>query len=94
MVTLGVDGLIAIAGASGLVSYSTVIGPGEKGLTCFVTLVFEDREVVEKVAETDVVGEKSRVWRDFPEKMLTSYAVSQTIRKHFKDAVEAVEKGL
>jgi len=26
--------------------------------------------------------------------MITSYAVNQAIRKHFKDAVEAAERGL
>ena len=62
--------------------------------SCFVTLVFDDREVAYEVFESDEVGGKSRVWSCFPEKMLCSYAVSQTIRKHFKDAVEAVEKGL
>jgi hypothetical protein len=97
MLTLGIDGLIAVAGANGLVSYSTAIGPGAEGLTCFVTLVFADREVTEKIVEPKaaaIVGGVGRVWREWPQKMLTSYAVNQAIRKHFKDVVEAAERGL
>ena len=97
MVTLGIDGLIAVARANGLISYSTAVGPGAEGLTCFITLVFADREVTEKVVEPKVValiGGASRVWREWPQKMLTSYAVDQAIRKHFKNAVEVAERGL
>ena len=97
MVTLGIDGLIAIAGAHGLVAYSTAIGPAAEGLTCVVTLRFEDHDVIETVAEpkaVSLIGGAARVWRDWPAKMLASYAVNQVIRKHFKEAVESAERGL
>lgn len=95
MLTLGVDGLVAVAGANGLISYSTAIGPGGEGLTCFVTLVFKDHQITEKVVEPDgATIAKSKVWRECPRQMLTSYAVNQVIRKHFKDAVAAVEAGM
>jgi hypothetical protein len=99
MVTLGIDGLIAIAGANGMVSYSTAIGPGAEGLTCVVTLRFEDHDVTETVVkpkEVSVFSSTTRatVWRDWPARMLASYAVNQVIRKHFRDAVEAAERGL
>lgn len=89
---LGVEGLLAIAGRNGLRSYSTALGPGADGLTCFVTLVFEDHEVVEKFTEKDVAEAGTRqtaVWINHPAMMLSKFSVSQALRKHFKEAIES-----
>ena len=97
MVTIGVDGLIEIASRCGLVSYSTVVGPGANGWTCAVTLVLEDREVVEVYDEQNeaiMTRKGSSVWKNWPERMIRSFAINQAIRKHFKAAVEEAEEAL
>lgn len=96
MVILGVNGLLEIAGANGLASYSTVVGPGADGLTYAVTLVWEDgHQVVEIVSENDsaiITPKSAKVWKDWPDRMLRSFAINKAIRKYFKDAVEYAER--
>jgi hypothetical protein len=94
--TIGIDGLIRIAEAAGLVAYSTVIGDGAEGLTAACTLHLADSDEVFTATMNEATEGRrpNGVWLLHPRKMLELFTLRKAIHAHFKDAIEAAEKSL
>lgn len=90
---IGVDGLIAIAKANGMVNASSCIA----GDCCAVVLFVGGVDHAYSYTMDDVHADGSGffgAWRTHRYHMFKSWSTSKAIRTHFKDAVEAAEKEL
>ena len=91
---IGIDGLLAIAKRLGLESCTTAIGPGADGMECVAILRWKDKDqefhATRNEAILDGVG-VSKMWDEYPDRMLERYTVGKAIEEIMRDELERVK---
>lgn len=91
---IGIDGLVKIAEANGVLGLTTATGDGADGpaATCILHFSDADHAYTATMAEATRGRRPTGVWLTYPHQMLRAFTIRKAITTHFKDAVEAAEK--